>query len=111
MKVNPEEFKNTAELVKSNETYDIYDYKMDRLVISMTVLHPGKETRGHAHNDIEETYVFLEGRGQMQVGEKPKIEVEPKDIVIIPEGDFHKVFNPGDSDLVFLAIFEKYERK
>ena len=111
MKMDVEEFKKMAKLAKSNETYEIYDYRMERLIVSMTILHPGKETRGHAHDYIEETYIFLDGEGQMQVGEEPKFYVKAKDLVIIPEGDFHKVFNPGTTDLVFFAIFEKYERK
>jgi oxalate decarboxylase/phosphoglucose isomerase-like protein (cupin superfamily) len=37
-------------------------------------------------------------------------DVEPGDIVLIPDGDFHKVFNKGDEDLEFVCVFQKYDR-
>jgi len=105
-----DEFKQKAELAKDDERYKIYDYKMERIVVSLTELHPHQETRGHNHPGIEEVYYFIEGKGKIQVGEKV-MEVEEGDIILISDGKFHKVFNPNNGELKFFAIFEKYERK
>jgi mannose-6-phosphate isomerase-like protein (cupin superfamily) len=105
-----EEFKKKAELTKDNEVYRIYDYKMERITLSITELKPHQETRGHDHSGVEEVYYFLKGKGKMQI-EKKIIDVEEGDIVPIPDGKFHKVFNPSDKELKFFCIFEKYERE
>ena len=108
--MNLKEFKQKSKLVKDNERYRIYDYVMQRIVISLTELKPNQETRGHFHKGIEEVYYFIQGRGRMQLGEK-FMEVKEGDIVPIPDGAFHKVFNPSNEELKFLCVFEKYERK
>ena len=109
MKTTIDKFKEAAELVKSSERYEIYDYKTDHLTISMTVMKPNQETRGHEHEGIDEVYICTAGEGKIQVGEET-FDFKKGDIVTIPSGAFHKVFNTGET-LEFLAIFEKYERK
>lgn len=105
------EFPKVAKLVKSDERYDVYDFKMENLVVSMTLLHNGKETTGHSHDEADEVYLFADGRGEIQLKDK-KHKVKKNDIVVIPRGHFHKVFNTSDGDLIFVCVFEKYgERK
>ena len=110
VKTSLEKFKEVAELVKSDETYDIHDLKMEHLVVSTTLLHAGKETKGHKHpGQEEEVYLCLEGSGKMQIGEETAAFVKG-DLVTIPAGSFHKVINGSDEDLLFLCVFEKYTR-
>ena len=104
-----DKFKEDAELAKSDETYDIHDLKLEHLTVSTTTLHAGKETRGHEHAEKEEVYLCLEGSGTLQVGEETADFVKG-DLVTIPLGAFHKVVNNSEGELVFLCIFEKYER-
>ncbi|MFQ6105629.1 MAG: cupin domain-containing protein [Candidatus Hydrothermarchaeaceae archaeon] len=106
-KISLEKFREVAEIVKSDDRYDVYDIKMDNLVASMTVLHSGKETTGHSH-DADEVYFFVEGGGKIQLGDE-KQEVARNDIILIHRGCFHKVFNNSSSDLIFICVFEKYE--
>ena len=109
--------KTDSKVVKSNETYDVIDNTTwNNLVISKTILHPGKETGGHNHNGQEEVYIFTKGKGTMIVGSKT-YNVKEGDVVLIPDGDFHKVFNIGKyelggesiatnlNDLEFICVF------
>lgn len=99
-----------GEVLRDNETYVVTDNRhLNNLVVSTTHLHPGKETKGHKHDGLDEVYVFVEGKGKMLNGEV-EFEVEADDVVLVPGGNFHKVFNTGDEDLKFLAIFQQYER-
>ena len=67
MKINLD--KNDSKVIKSNETYDVIDNtNLDKLIVSKTVLHPGKETGGHNHSGQEEVYIFTKGEGKMIVG-------------------------------------------
>ena len=102
--------KTDSTIVKSNETYNVIDNtKLDSLVVSKTELHPGKETGGHNHSGQEEVYIFTNGRGIMVVGNK-EYDVKTGDIVLIPDGAFHKVWNTGDDiydgDLIFTCVFD-----
>ena len=61
--------KTDSTIIKSNETYDVIDNtNLDKLIVSKTVLHPGKETGGHNHSGQEEVYIFTQGIGKMVVG-------------------------------------------
>ena len=98
--------KTDSKVIKSNETYDVIDNtNLNNLVVSKTILHPGKETGGHNHSGQEEVYIFTKGKGTMIVGEKT-YQVEKNDIVLIPDGDFHKVWNKGPVDLEFICVFD-----
>ena len=98
--------KTDSKVVKSNETYDVIDNtNLNGIIVSKTILHPGKETGGHNHTGQEEVYIFTNGKGSMIVGSKT-YTVKKGDIVLIPDGDFHKVFNEGDADLIFTCVFD-----
>ena len=101
-----------SKVIHSNETYDVIDNtNLDKLIVSKTVLHPGKETGGHNHSGQEEVYIFTNGRGIMVVGNK-EYDVKTGDIVLIPDGAFHKVWNTtgydiaGYGDLEFICVFD-----
>ena len=99
--------KTDSKVVKSNETYDVIDNtNLNKLITSKTVLHPGKETGGHNHTGQEEVYIFMQGWGSMIVGEKT-YQIDEGDIVLIPDGDFHKVWNLSQTkDLIFICVFD-----
>ena len=94
-------------VVKSNDTYTVIDNtSLTGLVVSKTILHPQKETTGHDHPGQEEVYQFVHGTGEMQVG-KDKFSVMTGDVVLIPDGLFHKVWNTSCvEDLVFVCVFD-----
>ena len=88
--------KTDSKVIHSNETYDVIDNtSLNNLIVSKTILHPGKETGGHNHSGQEEVYIFIKGEGKMVVGTKT-YSVSTGDIVLIPDGDFHKVWNEGE---------------
>ncbi len=111
MKISLEEFPQKVKPIRDNEVYSVHDLDvLKHLMVSMTILHPGKCTKGHAHEgDQEEVYIFLEGSGEMQLDQE-KFPVKKGDVVLIKSRVFHKVFNTQkEGDLKFLCIFEKYE--
>jgi len=103
------EYKQLAKLIRDNEFYRIYDLpELKHLNISLTELYPQKSTTGHSHEDVDEVYIFIDGKGTMEVGKKT-IKVKAGDIVPVKAGAFHRVHNKGEKKLSFWAIFEKYE--
>ena len=104
MKINLDD--QDSKIIKQNETYTLIDNTdLNGLIVSKTILHPEKSTTGHNHKGQEEVYQFVSGYGTMIVGEQVYL-VGPGDVILIPDGDFHKVWNNSDTeDLVFVCVF------
>ncbi len=96
-----------GEVVKDNETYVLKDNKtLKNLVLSSTDLKAGQSTRGHSHPGQEEVYYFISGTGEMEV-DSNRFPVESGDVVLIPDGAFHRVHNGSTSDtLYFVCVFD-----
>jgi mannose-6-phosphate isomerase-like protein (cupin superfamily) len=103
------QFKKEAKLIIDNERYRVYDYVINKLVLSLTELKPFQETTGNQHKGREEIYWFVKGKGKIQIGHR-KIAVKEDDVIIVPSGIFHKVFNPNRQHLIFYNVFEKHKR-
>ena len=87
------QYKEQAKLIRDNETYKVYDLiTLKDLNLSLTELNSRKETGGHSHQEADEIYIFIEGNGSMEIGEE-KIQIKGGDVVAVPGGKFHKVFN------------------
>jgi oxalate decarboxylase/phosphoglucose isomerase-like protein (cupin superfamily) len=95
-----------GEVVKDNETYLLKDNKtLNNLVLSSTQLYRGQSTRGHSHAGQEEVYFFVHGTGVMIVDDE-KFRINAGDIILIPDGAFHRVINDGETDLLFNCVFD-----
>lgn len=97
-----------GEVVKDTDVYLLKDNTtLNNLILSSTKLYRGQETQGHRHAGQEEIYFFIHGHGQMIVGEEdtPAFFVKPGDVVLIPDGAFHKVINDGEMNLIFNCVF------
>jgi oxalate decarboxylase/phosphoglucose isomerase-like protein (cupin superfamily) len=95
-----------GEIVKDNETYLLKDNKtLNNLVLSSTRLYRGQVTRGHSHPGQEEVYFFVQGTGMMIVDEE-KFRVSAGDVILIPDGAFHRVINDGEMHLLFNCVFD-----
>jgi len=98
-----------GEIVKKDDRYTVRDNTdLKNLIVSSTDLHPGKSTSGHRHSGQEEVYFFIQGYGRMIVGDEDSkpFHVEFGDVVLIPDGAFHRVINDGDINMVFNCVFQ-----
>lgn len=95
-----------GEVVKDNETYLLKDNRtLKNLVLSSTKLYRGQATRGHSHPGQEEVYFFVAGSGVMIIDEE-KFRVVAGDVMLIPDGAFHRVINDGEQHLIFNCVFD-----
>lgn len=93
-------------IVKDNETYVLRDNNtLKNLIVSSTDLKPKQSTRGHRHHGQEEVYYFVSGHGTMDIDEE-NFPVTPGDVVLIPDGAFHRVHNFTDANLYFVCVFD-----
>ena len=95
-----------GDIVKDNDVYQLRDNTtLKNLVLSSTLLHAGKQTTGHKHDGQEEVCFFIAGKGEMLIDEE-RFAVEPGDIVLIEDGEFHRVYNTSQEDLYFVCVFD-----
>ena len=95
-----------GELVKKDSRYIVRDNtSLNNLVVSSTMLWAGKSTTGHRHAGQEEVYIFVSGRGKMELDHKI-FDVAAGDTVLIEDNVFHKVHNTTDYGLKFICIFD-----
>jgi len=72
--------------------------------IARARVEPGVVTRWHSVLGTYERYVITSGKGEVEVGDQPPIEVGSGDVVLIPPDTKQRIRNTGSSDLEFLAI-------
>ena len=100
-----------GEITKENDTYVLEDNNLlEHMTLSKTTLKPNQSTRGHLHDDLEEVYFFTKGDGIMVLGEE-EFSVKEDDVVLIPQGKFHRVINNKSEPMEFVCVFEKYDRQ
>lgn len=66
-------------------------------------LERGEGFDQHKHDDCEELYFFLEGKGMMKSDEKEFI-VEKGDFVVVEKGEWHSLKNSFEKKLIFFSI-------
>ena len=104
-----ENYNILGDFYKKTEAYEVIDnLKLDKLILSQIVLHSGQETRGHAHDGVEEVYFFQFGQGRIKIGIEI-VDVHAGSIVLVPDGHLHRVYNTGATDLVFHTVYNRLE--
>jgi glucose-1-phosphate thymidylyltransferase len=96
---------SSGRLVRTDERYIVSDLTLGELVLRLVILHPGKSTTGHSRQGSE-VYFFIEGQGQIEVNGEVK-PVKSKDMVPINPGEFHRIHNNSDKDLIFINVYER----
>jgi mannose-6-phosphate isomerase-like protein (cupin superfamily) len=95
-----------GEVVKDNEVYLLKDNKtLNNLVLSSTFLKANQCTNGHKHEGQEEVYMFISGKGEMEI-DGIKFNVREGDCILIEDGEFHKVYNTSHLGLYFVCVFD-----
>lgn len=101
--------------IANNDTYQIIDLELKDMLgevketVSRTTLYPNKSTRGHIHENTNESYHFIDGTGLLllQSEQLNKLyRIQPETWKFIPKKTFHMVINLSQNeDLVFEAKY------
>jgi mannose-6-phosphate isomerase-like protein (cupin superfamily) len=94
-----------GEVVKADDRYKVKDNTtLNNLIVSRTDLKPNKSTTGHKHEGQEEVYMFIRGRGVMELDDE-RFDVIEGDTVLIQDGVFHRV-HAGVNGCYFVCVFD-----
>ncbi|MBW2058320.1 MAG: cupin domain-containing protein [Deltaproteobacteria bacterium] len=80
------------------------------LKMGFTIIYPTGRTTGHAHEDMEEVYFVVSGRGRMVVGED-EFSIRAGDAFYIPFGEFHVTYNTGIEPLKIVWVTGRIQEK
>jgi len=69
-------------------------------------LKRGMKVYPHKHPQ-KEVYIFVRGKGTMQVNDE-KMPVKERDVVFIPPNSVHTAWNDDDEDLEFILVRAKH---
>ena len=72
------------------------------LAVTLVEAAAGSRQDLHTHQDGEQVYVIVAGRGVMIVGREER-EVVAGTLVFIPPGEEHAIHNPGPEQLVYVS--------
>jgi mannose-6-phosphate isomerase-like protein (cupin superfamily) len=81
---------------------DAGDLGARNLSVTWVDVPPGAEQRAHSHEESEQVYVVVRGRGRMTVAGDVE-EVGEGDLVFIPPGTEHAIVNDGSEPLVYVS--------
>lgn len=94
----------------SIDRYDYADYrhlfKLPKIAMSHVSVKPGEAVPPHVHQNEEQTYWIIRGKGMVKLGNE-EYEVEGGKAIYIPLGTEHSIKNTGEEPLeyVFFAAF------
>jgi len=72
-------------------------------MINWATLLPHKSFRAHAHRDMQEIFILMNGNAELIVDGK-KILLQSGDACVVLQGELHEMKNPSANPLTFLAI-------
>ena len=88
--------------LRSHFLMDAGDLGSRKMSVTWVDVAPGAEQHAHSHEDSEQIYVIVRGRGRMQVAGDEE-EVGEGDLVFIPPATDHGIVNDGDETLVYVT--------
>lgn len=94
----------SPKVVSDDERYRVTDFVLDGATVSETLLHPGQNTRGHRHDELDEAYLFVEGSAVIRIGDGGTALAHPGDVFLVPAGLWHQVYN-SDFPCRFYTLF------
>lgn len=87
------------------DQYEYADYKhlfkTNKVIMSHVSVNPGQSVPAHTHDNEEQTYWVIRGKGLLRLGEN-EYEVEGGQGIYIPLGTEHTIKNIGEEPLEYV---------
>ena len=89
--------------IKRKALVKVGDLQSKVQTVNYAWLEPGEYFSPHKHDDCEELYFFLEGKGEMKINDKT-FEVKKNDFVVVEKGEWHSLKNLSSKKLFFFTV-------
>ncbi len=74
------------------------------LSIGIVTISPGQSGDPHIHDDAQEAWYVISGKGELIVGDE-KAELIPDTLVVAPAGVEHQIINDSNEPLKVMFVF------
>ncbi len=78
--------------------------------VSLAKLQPRLSYESHKHEDHEEIYYIIKGKGRIRIGAE-ETKFQEGDVIYIPEKKLHTITNDHDDEMVEFLAFGGFLRK
>ena len=101
---------STADTIRYRYPTHVNDLVLDRAEAATTevfivVLEPGEAPPLHQHDDTEQIFYIMEGRGTLTIGDPAEtFSVQPGDVVRIPPQTQHSIKCADSATLRYLSV-------
>jgi mannose-6-phosphate isomerase-like protein (cupin superfamily) len=89
--------------IKRKALVRVGELKSKVQTVNYAWLEPNESFSPHKHDDCEELYFFLEGKGKMIINDKI-FEVKKNDFIVVEVGEWHSLNNTYSKKLIFLTV-------
>ena len=72
-------------------------------MVNWSRIPAGKSFRRHLHEDMQEVFIILNGRVEMQVGDS-SCRLDAGDAILIDPMEIHRMTNPGPDDVNYVVF-------
>ncbi len=73
--------------------------------VFISIMAPGEAPPLHKHDDTEQVFYVLSGRGRLEIGEDgEEYQINPGDVICIPPATLHRVHCLGDEPVRYLVV-------
>ncbi|MEG1633696.1 MAG: cupin domain-containing protein [Oscillospiraceae bacterium] len=81
----------------------------DNMAVGIGHIKPGDGHTRHNHPGSDEFIYFMQGKAEQTIEREDGFQsqiMNPGDLVFIHDGVYHSTMNVGDTDLVFMAVYQ-----
>lgn len=95
----PPPYRRTIKILVSPEIQNVQS-----IAIGMVSLPPGSEGDLHVHNESDEYWIVVDGRGVLKIGNE-RIDLSIGTITLAPKGVEHQIFSNPDTPLAAYFLY------
>lgn len=89
--------------------YVIFDEEAEIIASNVVTLKKGETTAPSTHDNEEEVYIVMSGKGRVKVGEMEQ-EVETGTVIYVPRNAVHQSTGISDEDFIFVCVAIYFDR-
>ena len=80
------------------------------MYVARALLQPGLAYHPHAHDDHEEVYYIIKGKGEIRIDDEIN-EIKEGDIIYIAVNQVHEIINSGENMIEFIAFAAEVKKE
>ena len=90
--------------VKSHQLLNPDNSSSERITITRVRIDPGAEQPRHTHENSEQVWIAVRGKGTLLLGDSSEKDIREGDVVRFADGDVHGLLNNTDEVFEYISV-------